>query len=220
MADGVFSPDGKLMWTGEEWIPAPPKGDSPVPHNTSTQSGDIRDSVIMGDVNRQITNNMTTNVTQITAEEIASAMAQAMQNFDESRKQNEHGAKTTEIDQIELPGKGEWMIPESELSITDGVKVIDGKAAIFTSVWGSTCKFNQGTVVRDSVVIGGSYDYSCTIIDSLIAKDVTAGKNVMIHNCVIHGDTKIGENSILRNCVVKSGIEIPEGSNYEWVKFG
>lgn len=25
MGDPVLSPDGKLMWTGEEWIPAPPK---------------------------------------------------------------------------------------------------------------------------------------------------------------------------------------------------
>jgi len=24
MADPVFSPDGKFMWTGTEWIPAPP----------------------------------------------------------------------------------------------------------------------------------------------------------------------------------------------------
>jgi len=26
MADPVFSPDGKWMWTGEDWIPAPPSG--------------------------------------------------------------------------------------------------------------------------------------------------------------------------------------------------
>ena len=24
MADPIFSPDGKWMWTGSEWIPAPP----------------------------------------------------------------------------------------------------------------------------------------------------------------------------------------------------
>ena len=24
MSDGIFSPDGKFLWTGDEWIPAPP----------------------------------------------------------------------------------------------------------------------------------------------------------------------------------------------------
>ena len=38
----VYSPDGQYMWTGKEWIPAPPK-------NTSNQSN-IHDSVVMGDV--------------------------------------------------------------------------------------------------------------------------------------------------------------------------
>ena len=44
MADPIFSPDGKWMWTGDEWIPAPP---------TSSQSIDLKlqDSVIGGDVN-------------------------------------------------------------------------------------------------------------------------------------------------------------------------
>jgi hypothetical protein len=43
MSDPVFSPDGKLMWTGSEWIPAPP----------ASQSVDVRDSVIMGDVHQE-----------------------------------------------------------------------------------------------------------------------------------------------------------------------
>ncbi len=42
MADPVFSPDGKWMWSGTEWIPAPP--DSGQQHIT------MQDSVIGGDV--------------------------------------------------------------------------------------------------------------------------------------------------------------------------
>ena len=43
MADPIFSPDGKWMWTGSEWIPAPP---------SSSQSANInlQDSVVGGDV--------------------------------------------------------------------------------------------------------------------------------------------------------------------------
>ena len=41
----VMSPDGKFMWTGSEWIPAPPK-------ETEQPSVDldIHDSVVMGDI--------------------------------------------------------------------------------------------------------------------------------------------------------------------------
>ena len=75
MADHIISPDGKSMWTGSEWIPAPPLAnseqnvsisDSLVMDNvnisnesdsTPTQSVKISDSVVSGDVN--ITNNNT-----------------------------------------------------------------------------------------------------------------------------------------------------------------
>ncbi|MBL6806920.1 MAG: hypothetical protein ISR20_05070 [Candidatus Poseidonia sp.] len=40
--DGVFSPDGKWMWSGSEWIPAPP--------GRGTQQLNMQDSVIGGDV--------------------------------------------------------------------------------------------------------------------------------------------------------------------------
>jgi superfamily II helicase len=42
MADPIFSPDGKWMWTGSEWISAPPQ--------SSSQSISIQDSAIVGDV--------------------------------------------------------------------------------------------------------------------------------------------------------------------------
>jgi hypothetical protein len=44
--DVILSPDGESMWTGTEWIPAPP----PLEDSISVQ-----DSVIMGDVNNQTT---------------------------------------------------------------------------------------------------------------------------------------------------------------------
>ena len=42
MDDAVISPDGKWMWSGSEWIPAPPK--------QSSQQLNMQDSVIAGDV--------------------------------------------------------------------------------------------------------------------------------------------------------------------------
>ena len=41
MSDPVYSPDGKFMWSGSEWIPAPPKGN---------QTLNMQDSVVGGDV--------------------------------------------------------------------------------------------------------------------------------------------------------------------------
>ena len=42
MADPLFSPDGKWMWSGTEWIPAPP--------GSGQQHITMQDSVIGGDV--------------------------------------------------------------------------------------------------------------------------------------------------------------------------
>ena len=43
MSDPIFSPDGKWMWTGNEWIPSPPGS-----NNTSVS---LKDSVVSGDIN-------------------------------------------------------------------------------------------------------------------------------------------------------------------------
>jgi tetratricopeptide (TPR) repeat protein len=61
MTDPVISPDGKWMWTGSEWIPAPPSSLS-ASNSAATQTGDVRDSVVMGDINRQISSSHSTNV--------------------------------------------------------------------------------------------------------------------------------------------------------------
>ncbi len=49
MADPVYSPDGKFMWSGSEWIPAPPSSE-PEPPAPSEQALNMQDSVIGGDV--------------------------------------------------------------------------------------------------------------------------------------------------------------------------
>jgi len=63
MTDPVISPDGKWMWTGSEWITAPPAAE-PV-------SVSMQDSVIAGDV----------NITQNNAEDIAAAMVTALERI-------------------------------------------------------------------------------------------------------------------------------------------
>lgn len=51
MADPLFSPDGKWMWSGDDWIPAPPGQTSP--------QINMQDSVIAGDIVQNTTINMT-----------------------------------------------------------------------------------------------------------------------------------------------------------------
>ena len=45
MADPIFSPDGKWMWTGSEWIPAPPSSAS-----SADSTINLQDSMMSGDV--------------------------------------------------------------------------------------------------------------------------------------------------------------------------
>jgi tetratricopeptide (TPR) repeat protein len=46
MAEPIISPDGKWMWTGTEWIPAPPSGKS------VSQNQDITDAEILGQISQ------------------------------------------------------------------------------------------------------------------------------------------------------------------------
>ena len=64
MSDLTISPDGKWMWTGTEWIPAPP---SP----SQSANVNLHDSVVGGDV----------IITQNNAEDIATAMVQALERM-------------------------------------------------------------------------------------------------------------------------------------------
>ena len=87
MTNPVISPDGKWMWTGTEWIPAPPSSPPPTESNIVMQ-----DSVIAGDVN--ISNN---NV-----EDIKKAMIDALTEFDAiERDSNEPtGQEQEKIDKV------------------------------------------------------------------------------------------------------------------------
>ncbi len=62
MSEPVYSPDGKFMWTGSEWIPAPPASEgTAIP---SEQTLNLQDSVIGGDVvHSTVINNDPTAVT-------------------------------------------------------------------------------------------------------------------------------------------------------------
>nr|MCS5527110.1 hypothetical protein [Candidatus Poseidoniales archaeon] len=63
MVDPTYSPDGKFMWTGSEWIPAPPKSE-PEPPSASEQALNMQDSVIGGNVvHSTVINNDATAVT-------------------------------------------------------------------------------------------------------------------------------------------------------------
>ena len=48
MSEPTFSPDGKWMWNGSEWIPAPPIGNSETPKTTELK---VQDSAVAGDIN-------------------------------------------------------------------------------------------------------------------------------------------------------------------------
>ena len=54
MSDSIFSPDGKFLWTGSEWITLPQEIDQ-INESPIIQSGDITDSVVMGDVDNSTT---------------------------------------------------------------------------------------------------------------------------------------------------------------------
>ena len=66
MTDPVISPDGKSIWTGEEWIPVPP--------GTGKVSVSLQDSVIAGDLN--ITQNISSNNDTFPTEKNISAKRQ------------------------------------------------------------------------------------------------------------------------------------------------
>ena len=76
MSEPVYSPDGKFMWTGSEWIPAPPASEgTAIP---SEQTLNLQDSVIGGDVvHSTVINN---DPTAVTAAVIAALQQMGMVN--------------------------------------------------------------------------------------------------------------------------------------------
>ena len=92
MTDHIISPDGKFMWTGSEWIPAPP---TTTTETTSSASVSLQDSMVGGDI--QISQSSSSpegkvslqdsaiggdiNITQNNAEDIATAMVSALERL-------------------------------------------------------------------------------------------------------------------------------------------
>ena len=64
MAEPILSPDGKWMWTGSDWIPAPPSF-------SQSANVNLQDSVVGGDV----------HITQNNADDIAVAMVKALERL-------------------------------------------------------------------------------------------------------------------------------------------
>ena len=117
MADTIFSPDGKWMWIGSEWIPAPP---------TSTQALgstiNLKDSAMSGDI----------HITQNNAGEIAAAMVQALERLGFSSLSSPTeltSNERVEVEQVlavsEELAKNEFTLdPNTELSLAVASRLI------------------------------------------------------------------------------------------------
>lgn len=90
----IFSPDGKWMWSGSEWIPAPPPSKSP--------KINLQDSVVAGDL----------NLVQNDPDTIAAAMVQALDKMGFSRHYGVPSvpAEKAPVRQVFLPNVGSAMM--------------------------------------------------------------------------------------------------------------
>ena len=95
MADTVYSPDGKFMWTGREWIPAPPS-DAEHQNQASANVLNMQDSVMSGDiVHNTVVNNDPAAVT--------SAVIEALKELGVLDQQKATAAPVLPVVEIELP---------------------------------------------------------------------------------------------------------------------
>ena len=98
MTDPVYSPDGKFMWTGSEWIPAPPQ-EEPATTPTASSGGidlDMQDSVIGGDVvHKTVINNDPAAMTQAII-----SVINELGMFDSGSKAT---PATPPVEEVELP---------------------------------------------------------------------------------------------------------------------
>jgi len=123
MADHIISPDGKFMWTGSEWIPAPPAATPEIPPmiDLEAQSVDVRDSVVMGDINQ----NITQNISQVNTDEIVEKIVLLLNN------KNITGIVNTQ--QEELPENKQTDILEA-LSLSESARAQGAKIDSFTEL--------------------------------------------------------------------------------------
>ncbi len=74
-------------------------------------------------------------------------------------------------------------------------------------------KYNPGSVVKNSLVAGGSI-INGYIENSLIFKKVFVGNNCVIKNSIVLNDVYLGSSVYLENCIVESRDTIRAGSRY------
>jgi tetratricopeptide (TPR) repeat protein len=114
MADPIISPDGKWMWTGAEWIPAPP---------SSSQSANVslQDSVISGDV----------TITQNNAEDIAVAMVTALERMGFSGQSSPAELTPSQEAEVEQVLEMSEQLASHGIEIDPWTEILLGNAAKF-----------------------------------------------------------------------------------------
>jgi tetratricopeptide (TPR) repeat protein len=109
-----MSPDGKFMWTGSEWIPAPP--------TSSSQSANmlLQDSVIGGDV----------NITQNNVEDITSAMVSALERIGFSGQSSPSELTPSQEKEVEEVLEISEQIARHGIEIDPWTEITLGQAAV------------------------------------------------------------------------------------------
>ena len=182
------------MWTGSEWIPTPPTNHYREPLPSTSQSGDIRDSVIMGDVNRQITQNITYQVSPISDEELALAISKAM----------EHSAGSAQNQSTSENG--------GEIISVEGMKIIEPSTVIFDSVYRKDSRFGLYTVIRNSLLFDCSIGGLNSISDSAILDNVEIGNSVVMRDSLVANNAKIGNGCIVIESEIGEGVILPDNT--------
>ena len=103
MSEPIYSPDGKFMWSGSEWIPVPPE---------SNQTVNLQDSVIGGDVvHNTVINN---DVEAVTTAVISALERLGMVNKNETSVQIEEIIQSPIIPELEVGMHVEYFSPTNE----------------------------------------------------------------------------------------------------------
>ena len=103
MSDPVYSPDGKFMWSGSEWIPVPPK---------ASQTLNMQDSVVGGDVvHNTVINN---DVDAVTNAVITALERLGMVNKNETTSQLEEIIESPILPELEVGMHVEYFSPTNE----------------------------------------------------------------------------------------------------------
>jgi mannose-1-phosphate guanylyltransferase len=106
---------------------------------------------------------------------------------------------------------GNMIILDDESDISSNAK-ITGPVSI-----GKNCRIAEGTMVKDSTVIGpGCSIANNTIIEgSIIWSGVHIAANSSLKNCIIGSNCIIGPSNILENCVIGDNIAVKAHSRIE-----